>query len=183
MQFRTGRTAVMCDIEKMFHQFHSTSANRDYLWFLWITSEHTTECTDWKYRCLGLNHRLDVPSMDFDTLRHKANYTKNYLYIRLNFYVDNGLTSGDHTEDIIELLPYTSKLCKHENISLDNFVSNNLEMLQVLPQTEVGSATTGLIRTNDHLHRTLGLQWNNESDTFSHNSEPFAEAYSLTLTH
>ena len=43
MQFRTGRTAVKCDIKNMFHLFHFTSANRDYLWFPWITSECATE--------------------------------------------------------------------------------------------------------------------------------------------
>lgn len=35
IRFRQHRIALMCDIEKMFHQFHVSEKDRDYLRFLW----------------------------------------------------------------------------------------------------------------------------------------------------
>lgn len=34
-RFRKGSIAFMCDIEKMFHQFHVKTEDQDYLRFLW----------------------------------------------------------------------------------------------------------------------------------------------------
>lgn len=34
-RFRKGRIAIMCDIERMFHQFHVAKEHQDYLRFLW----------------------------------------------------------------------------------------------------------------------------------------------------
>lgn len=34
-RFRKGPVAVMCDIERMFHQFHVRKEDQDYLRFLW----------------------------------------------------------------------------------------------------------------------------------------------------
>lgn len=34
-RFRKGPIAIMCDIERMFHQFHVAKEHQDYLRFLW----------------------------------------------------------------------------------------------------------------------------------------------------
>ena len=36
IRFRTETTAVMCDIEQMFHSFHVNPSHRDFLHFLWF---------------------------------------------------------------------------------------------------------------------------------------------------
>ncbi|KAK3749993.1 hypothetical protein QZH41_000413 [Actinostola sp. cb2023] len=36
VRFRKDTTAVMCDIEQMFHSFHVNTTHRDYLRFLWF---------------------------------------------------------------------------------------------------------------------------------------------------
>lgn len=34
-RFRKGQIAVMCDVERMFHQFHVSARDQDYFRFLW----------------------------------------------------------------------------------------------------------------------------------------------------
>lgn len=34
-RFSKGPVAIMCDVERMFHQFHVREEDRDYLRFLW----------------------------------------------------------------------------------------------------------------------------------------------------
>ena len=87
-------------------------------------------------------------------------------FIESNFYVDDGLTSSDVTKDIIKLIQSTVDLCKKGNIRVHKFVSNNPEALQTLPESELGSGMTKLIKVDENLHRTLGLKWNTKTDEF-----------------
>lgn len=39
IRFRQHPIALMCDVEKMYHQFHVSESDRDYLHFLWKNGE------------------------------------------------------------------------------------------------------------------------------------------------
>ena len=49
-RFRKGSIAVMCDVERMFHQFHVKKEDQDYLRFLWWEYGNLKKTTPSTYR-------------------------------------------------------------------------------------------------------------------------------------
>ncbi|KAK7929254.1 hypothetical protein WMY93_005649 [Mugilogobius chulae] len=109
-RFRRGPVAIMCDIERMFHQFHVSAQDQDYLRFLW-----------WE------NGNLDTPFAIYRMKVHLfgaasspgcANYGLKHLategegcfseetikFIKTNFYVDDGLASVETETQAIQLV-------------------------------------------------------------------------------
>ena len=101
--FRQHPIAIMCDIEKMFHQFRVNKEHRDLLRFLWWEN--------WDMSSQPIAYRMKVhlfsamssPGCANYGLKHLAKESRNTHplgadFIERNFYVDDGLTS-EHTEE------------------------------------------------------------------------------------
>ena len=104
LRFRQHPVAVMCDIEKMFHQFYVQPVDRNYLRFLWW-EEGDTSRQPQEYRMnVHLFRAASSPGCANFGLKYLAKlYEDKYPlaapFIRQNFYVDDGVTSVESVEE------------------------------------------------------------------------------------
>ncbi|KAL0149906.1 hypothetical protein M9458_054789 [Cirrhinus mrigala] len=137
IRFRQHPIALMCDIEKMYHQFHVDEFDRDFLRFLW-----------WK------DGNINQPVCEFRM--------KVHLF---------GAASSSGVEDAdqaIKVANEARKLCAIGGLRLHKFVSNSETVLESIPASERSPDVKNLDLAFDELHleRTLGMQWERESDCF-----------------
>lgn len=104
--------------------------------------------------------RKAVEKADFDV--------QDFIY--KNFYVDDGLVSFRTPEEAVELLARTQRVL-HDNgkLRLHMFASNNREVLDSFPQSDLAKDFCNLDLCNDTLpmQRSLGLSWDIETDQFT----------------
>ena len=98
IRFRRENTAVMCDIQQMFHSFHVNPLHRDFLWFLWFEG-NTAGKPIIEYRMkVHLFGNGPSPAVATFGLRKTASDGKEEFgkaatnFVHRNFYVDDGLT-------------------------------------------------------------------------------------------
>ncbi len=108
-RFRKGPVAIMCDIERMFHQFHVKPEDQDYLRFLWW-EKGDLESQPQVYRMREhLFGAASSPGCANYGLKHLAaqgrgNFSETSVrFIERNFYVDDGLTSVSSASEAIQL--------------------------------------------------------------------------------
>ena len=176
LRFRLHSTALMCDVERMLHQFHVSKMDQDYLRFLW-----------WRKGDLSAQpqeYRMKVHIFGAASSPGCANYGLKYLatenrdlyplgsqFIMRDFYVDDGVASMDSTEKAIQLAQEARELCALGGLRLHKFVSNDRAVLESIPSSERASDIKDLNLTFDDLpaERALGIQWHIESDCLKFN--------------
>ncbi|KAK0155320.1 hypothetical protein N1851_002329 [Merluccius polli] len=173
IRFRQHPISLMCDIEKMFHQIHVAEADRNYLHFLWW-KQGDLKSRPSKFRMKV--HLFGVASSPGCTnfgLKHLAKvnadvYPQGSRYIMRDFYVDDGLTSVESTEDAIQLARKACELCATGGLRLHKFVLNNRDVLESVPSSERATNVKDMdLAFGDlPLERALGIQWDVESDHF-----------------
>lgn len=173
-RFRRGPVAIMCDIERMFHQFHVCVQDQDYLRFLWW-EKGDLETQPATYRMkVHLFGAASSPGCANFGLKHIAaegqgRFSEDTIkFIQTNFYVDDGLESVTTESQAIQLVKEARELCSTGKLRLHKFISNNAGVLATLPKEECAAAATGLDMALGELHmeRALGVQWCVESDQF-----------------
>ena len=175
-RFRQHPIALNCDVEKMFHRFHVTPEDRDFLRFLWWENGNTAKEPK--------EHRMRVHIFGAASSPGCANYGMKYLatkyeneyplaavFIRKNFYVDDGLTSVDSVQRANQLVNEAREVCSKGQLRLHKLVSNNRKVLDAIPESERASAVKDLDLNYSELpmQSVLGVKWNIETDAFSFN--------------
>ncbi|XP_026054611.1 uncharacterized protein LOC113040501 [Carassius auratus] len=173
VRFRQHPIAIMCDVEKMFHQFHVEEADRNYLRFLW-----------WKNGDLALHpheYRMKVHLFGATSSPGCANYGLKHLakenegmyplgskFITKDFYVDDGVTSVVSTEEAIQVAREARQLCASGGLRLHKFISNDKVVLDSIPISERAVEVKALDLSFDDtpLERALGIHWHIDSDNF-----------------
>ncbi|KAL6463232.1 hypothetical protein MHYP_G00276230 [Metynnis hypsauchen] len=89
-------------------------------------------------------------------------------FVMKDFYVDDGITSIDSTENAIKLARQARELCALGGLRLHKFVSNSKAVLESIPSTERAKHVKELdLAFGDlPLERTLGILWHTQSDCF-----------------
>jgi hypothetical protein len=172
-RFRRHQVAVICDIEAMFHQFHVSSEDRDYLRFLWWEGGDTTkEPLDYRMN-VHLFGATSSPGCANLGLKHLSKrfedcYPLAAPFLREDFYVDDGITSVPSVKHAVELINESRELCSRGKLHLHKFMSNSREVLDQIPLDERASEVqhANLNEVELPIERTLGLQWNTETDEF-----------------
>lgn len=176
-RFRQHPIAIMCDIEKMFHQFLVNDQDRDYLRFLWYE--------DGDFTTRPRVYRMKVHLFGASSSPGCANYGLKYLaaanestlplganFVQRNFYVDDGLTSEPTEERAIQVIKEARALCAKGGLRLHKFISNSHTVMERVPLSERASNIQSLDLSLDDfpMERALGMQWSVEPDTihFSH---------------
>ncbi|KAL4009472.1 hypothetical protein ACER0C_003324 [Sarotherodon galilaeus] len=183
-RFRKGPIAIMCDIEKMFHQFHVAREHQDYLRFLWWDGgDLDSEPSVYRMK-VHLFGAASSPGCSNFGLKYLASqgqgkFSKEAIkFIQRSFYVDDGLTSVRSTAEAIRLVKESRALCKTGNLWLHKFVSNDEGVIATIPPQECaqtkdlnmalgqgrGLPTPALGEL--HIERALGVQWCVEADEF-----------------
>ena len=167
-RFRKDKVAVICDIKKMFHQFRVAKDDRKYLRFLWY-KKGTDKVVDYQMN-VHLFGAISSPSCAIFGLKKIADdyadeFPKAALFIKDNFYVDDGLASVPTATEAINLIEDAKALAEKGNLVLHKFLSNNED---VAIKLNCESSTANTISQNATLDRALGLCWNITEDHFTY---------------
>lgn len=172
-RFRRFPVAVMCDIEKMFHQFIVREDDRDFLRFLWWEDgDLETEPVEFRMR-VHLFGAASSPGCANFALRHLAKlnadvYPKASSFVLQDFYVDDGLTSVESVNDAIELTRSAQALCSTGGLRLHKFISNSIDVIESIPPSERATEMKDFNFKTDSLpmSHALGVSWNTQEDAF-----------------
>ena len=116
MRFRTGKIAIMADIEQMFHQVRVCKADRDSLRFLWRDLDETKTPSEYQM-AVHVFGAVDSPCCANYALQRTARdqqgtFSEDVIHaIQRNFYMDDLLASKQSSDeatvlakDLIEVL-------------------------------------------------------------------------------
>ncbi|KAK0138995.1 hypothetical protein N1851_024471 [Merluccius polli] len=162
LRFRREAVAVICDIEKMFHQFSVLPECRNYLKFLWWEGGQL-EAEPQEYRMtVHLFGAASSPGCANFGLRylaqqHKTDHPLASAFVENNFYVDDGLISVPTEEEAKELIIRAQQLCKCAGLRLHKFNSNRRDVLTCVAPSERA----------EQLTLSILIQWSMETDTFT----------------
>lgn len=117
IRFRQERTAIMCDIESMFHQVHVNAEHRNLLRFLWWPDgDVNREPVEYRMtvHLFGATSSPGCANIGLKTTADK--YKEEFgnaaaSYVRHDFYVDDGLKSVPSPSEAIDLITKTKGLC------------------------------------------------------------------------
>ncbi|KAL2092899.1 hypothetical protein ACEWY4_012697 [Coilia grayii] len=164
-RFRKGQVAIICDVERMFHQFHVTQEDQDYLRFLWWEDgELETPPAVFRIRV----HLFDAafsPGCAKFGLKHLAAQGQDKFsqaavsFVQRNFYVDDGLASVKTEAEAIKLVREARDLCSSGKLRLHKFISNSKKVVATIPKTECaeGTADFDLALGEPKIERALGI--------------------------
>ncbi|XP_062421503.1 uncharacterized protein LOC134132867 [Pungitius pungitius] len=173
-RFRRCPVAVMCDVERMFHQFHVRPEDQDYLRFLWWENgdlESSPSIFRMKVHLFGA---ASSPGCANFGLKHLAAESRDQFdqktvkFIERNFYVDDGLVSVASDAEAINLIKEARQLCSTGKLRLHKFVSNSGNVLKAIPKEECAESVKDLDMALGEplMERALGVQWCLSSDDF-----------------
>ena len=108
IRFRQPPIALLCDIEKMFHQFHVQEEDRNYLRFLWWKDGDTTTQPQEYSMKVHLFGAVSSPGcanygLKYLAKEHSHSHPVGAQFVAKDFYVDDGITSADTVEKAIQL--------------------------------------------------------------------------------
>ncbi|CAG2215851.1 unnamed protein product [Mytilus edulis] len=178
LKFRKGKVAAIADVEQMFFNFEVNEEHRNYLRFVWFKDNTVTEpLTEYRMKVhvfgnspspavanYGLRKAV-CDHTDLDTCDDVCHYVNN------NFYVDDGLVSGDSPEEIVSLIKRTQeRLITGGKIRLHKIVSNNSEVVKSFETKDLAESITEIDFNSEStcLQRSLGLCWNVVKDIFTY---------------
>ena len=173
-RFRREPIAIMCDVQKMFHRFHVSPKDRDYLRFLWYEGGDTSKLPqEYRMNVHLFGAKSSPGCANFGLKKLSEMYEDNYplaaSFLKQDFYVDDGVTSVRNKEEAKALIQEARELCLRGNLRLHKFISNNREVVESVPITEraTGIQDVDLSKEDLPVEKTLGICWNVESDAFT----------------
>ena len=165
LRFRKHPVAVLCDVEKMFHQFHVNLEDRDFFRFLWWENgDLDGDVIDCRMtvHLFGATSSPGCANFGIRSLasKYEQTHASAAAFIKRNFYVDDGITSVRTTAEAQTLITETRELCAKGNLNLHKFLSNNSDALIGLQQSKCASPERELNmdRENAATERALGLR-------------------------
>ena len=138
-RFRIHPIAIMCDVEKMFHQFvvHVSESDNDFLRFLWwengdITASNKPSEYRMTKHLFGAASSLGRANygLKFLAKTNEEQFAKASSFIYRNFYVDDELTSVETESEAIQLIHDVQHLCSNGGLHLHKFISNNKNVIE-----------------------------------------------------
>lgn len=130
-RFRKGPVAIMCDIERMFHQFHVRAEDQDYLRFLWWDNRDFQSQPSVNRMRVHLFGAASSPGCANYSLRHIAALGQvrfseaSICFIERNFYVDDELISVSTGDEAIQLVREARQFCSTGKLQIHKFISNH----------------------------------------------------------
>ncbi|KAK7884399.1 hypothetical protein WMY93_027522 [Mugilogobius chulae] len=174
LRFRQHPVAMLCDVEKMFHQFHVAKEDRNFLRFLWWKGgDLNSRPSEFRMK-VHLFGAASSPGCANYGLKHLAKEYSTVLpegsqFILRDFYVDDGLTSVESTAQAIKLAMEATDICAKGGLRLHKFISNDRAVIDSIPEAERAPNVRDLDLSFENLplERALGVQWNVEADEFT----------------
>ena len=170
-RFRRYPYAIICDVEKMFHQF-IVCEDRDYLRFLWWPNgDVTKEPKEYrmKVQLFGATSSPGCASYGLKSMesQEKEAHSSAAQFIMHDFYIDDGLTSVESAQQAKDLIRGAREICQKGGLRLHKFVSNDCEVLESVPKSErAADVILNLPSKQLPIERVLGVQWSVGLDCF-----------------
>lgn len=173
-RFRKGPVAIMCDGERMFHQFHVRPEYQDYLRFLWWENSDLESTPSVFHMRVHLFGAASSPGCADFGLKHLATEGQEEFsqdtvkFIQQSFYVDDGLVSVTSDTEAVQLVKEARQLCGAGKLRLHTFVCNSKKVLESIPDGECAESVKEQDMTLGEplMERALGVQWCVSSDNF-----------------
>lgn len=139
-RFCEHHIVIVCDVEKMFHRFHVSPDDRDFLRFLWW-EEGNSEREPKEYHASAYFSSPGCANygMKYLASKYERDYPMAASFIRKNFYVDDGLVSVDSIEKANKLVSEAQEALAKGKLRLHKFMSNSREVLSAIPESECAS--------------------------------------------
>ena len=194
VRFRQEPVALSSDIEAMFHQVMVDPKDVDALRFLWWPDDDLSKRPVEYRMTVHLFGSTSSPSCASFGLRKTAqdnagDFSHEVIDTVLrNFYVDDCLKSVKSTEVAVELRKDLCALLSRGGFRLTKWLCNRKEVLETIPTSARAPSVLDLDLNSDVLptERTLGVQWNMNSDMFTFKmtpkDEPFTRRGILSVT-
>lgn len=170
LMFRNGQYSMSADIEKMFHQIQVKTEERDCLRFLW--RENPNLVIDEYQMNVHLFGKNDSPCIANFSLKKSAKDQQDIFEkevcdtVERDFYMDDFLKSGENIDNLIKLANELHELLSKRGFRLTKFISNNQNILDELPKTELKfKERLEMLSDENNFQKILGLIWNLTSDT------------------
>lgn len=135
MRFCREQIALMCDVERMFHQFRVSPEYLDYLRFIWFDSQGQPAVYRMRVHIFGSK---SSPACSTYGLRYLADSSHDVddpdsvtaaKFIQTDFYVDDSLTSVETADEASKLIT-NREICMSGNICLHKFMSISSEVME-----------------------------------------------------
>ena len=166
IRFRRESTAIMCDIEQMFHSFHVDPNHRDFLRFLWFKDNKPGRpITEYRMNVHLFGNSPSPAVATFGLGKTAADgeeeFGEDAMKFVHNFYVDDGLASTPTAKQDIVLVTATQALLCTANLRLHKIVLNSIKVMEAFPVEDRGKGVHDLDLRHDSLpaQRSLGVFW------------------------
>ena len=175
LRFKNGRFAVTADIQEMFHQVKVPEQDRDVFRFLWWPKGDTSlPLTEYRMSSQIFGATCSPSIVNYCLRRTADDFGEPYdnevlKTMYRHFYVDNLLRAMDDQEKCVSLVQDVIRLCSEGGFRLNQWTTNQKEILASIPESERDDSVATLDLNRDELptERTLGIHWNMQTDNFT----------------
>jgi hypothetical protein len=165
----------MGDIQQMFYCFKVREDHRNFQRFFWYEGNNPDKEMIEYRMTVHVFGNSPSPSIATYGLRKTAEVAEPEFgkdvteFVENNFYVDDGNLSLPTVPQAIDLMKRTQQALQvHGNLRLHKIASNHEDVLNAFPTDDLAKDMEELEFGKDSLpiQRSLGLNWNLESDVF-----------------
>ena len=159
----------MADIEKNFHQVLVRDQDRGALRFVWCTSKKE------QLRDIQMNvdsfGKVGSPCCYLWALKKTATDSITNIIARAKetitekFCMDDYLDSFNTQSEAMEISQQVMAVLKEGGLRLTKWTSNDSQILDTLPLSEISAASVNLDLDDTSIERALGILWNPKIDT------------------
>ena len=169
LRFRFHRIALITDVSKMYRAVELTESDKDFHRFVWRTTPGET-LRDYRMTRVTFGVSASSFAATMSVKQNAADLAHKYpLAARAvdeSFYVDDGLTGADSTEEAVELQKQLQNLFSQGGFLLRKWNSNDPIVLQHVAPDLKETQVTHAITEAETYTKTLGIEWNSNSDHF-----------------
>ena len=173
IRFRQEPVAMVADVEGMFHQVRVAPDDCQALRFQWWSDDDLSkEPTDFQM-LVHLFGATSSPSCASFSLKKTASDNQGKFdvepinTVNRNFYVDDCLKSVSSIDHAVRLSGQLRELLARGGFRLTKWVSNDRNVIATVPVTERAPSVVNLDLEDLPVERTLGVQWDMETDVFN----------------
>lgn len=167
IRYRSFRIAIGSDIEKMFRQILIHEEDRCYQRILWRENpDDPIEEFELTTVIFGISSApfLAVKSMQ-ELVKNSEISIQAKSAILEDFYMDDLLTGGDNSDEVIDLIPQIQNTLNKGHFMLRKWISNDNNVLQSIDKSLRAYKDIGDIPV-DESWKALGIHWQPSSDEF-----------------
>ena len=167
MRFRLYQFAINGDISQMYRQIWVHADDRDFQRILWRpTLDQEVKVYRLKTVTYGTASApyLATRCLKFLGELSERRHPQAAKILKSSFYMDDLLTGADTMEEAIKIQNEVTAILKSAGFTLRKFASNEPMILKEIQQPH---EDTAFLTNPEPVIKTLGIQWNRETDCFS----------------